>query len=119
MVACQSARPEGLLPVDAGAQRGEFMIEKRLIDPLKRLSWWLNGPGVAEMRESQTRPGPIHRMFDQSRADRITEYIAENGEEMAVLLNRKTFESALPHMPMTAVMLVVTLVLVGCLLLNL
>ena len=47
-------------------------------------------------------------MLDQSRADRITEYIAENGEEMAVLLNRKTFESALPHMPMTAVMLVIS-----------
>jgi hypothetical protein len=42
-------------------------------------------------------------VFDQPRADRIAEHIAEDREEMAVLLNRKTFEAALPHMPVTVV----------------
>ena len=46
-------------------------------------------------------------MLDQSRANRIAEHIAERREEMAVLLNRKTFEPTLPHMSMASVMLVV------------
>jgi hypothetical protein len=43
-------------------------------------------------------------VFDQPRADRIAEHVVEDREEMGVLLNRKTFEAALPHMPVAAVM---------------
>lgn len=63
--------------------------------------------GVTHLWESQTRPRPIDCMLDQSRANRIAEHIAERREEMAVLLNRKTLESALPDVTMTPVMLVV------------
>ena len=45
--------PEGLPTVHAVAQRGAFMINEQLIDPLKPLSRRLNGSGVAQMRESQ------------------------------------------------------------------
>ena len=95
--------PEGLLPIHTGAQRGEFMIEERLIDPLEPVGGGLDGSGVVQMRESQTRPGPVHRVFDRPRANRIAEHVAEDREEMRVLLNRKTFETALPHMPVTVV----------------
>ena len=46
-------------------------------------------------------------MLNQSRTDRIAEHIAKSREQMAILLNWKTFEPTLPHMPMTPVMLVV------------
>ncbi len=46
-------------------------------------------------------------MLDQSGAKRIAKHIAESREQMAILLNRKTFESTLPDMTMTPVMLVV------------
>lgn len=51
----------------------------------------------------QTGPGPLVGVLHQPRPDWIEEDIAEDGEQMAVLLNRETFESALPHRPMTAV----------------
>lgn len=46
-------------------------------------------------------------MLDQSGTNRIAKHIAESREQMAVLLNRKTFESTLPDMAMTSVMLVI------------
>ena len=52
-------RPEELPAVHAVAQRGEFMINEQLIDPLKPLGRRLDGSGVAQMRESQARPGPV------------------------------------------------------------
>ena len=97
-------RPEGLLPIDASAQHGEFIIEERLIDPLEPLGWWFDGRRVGQMRESKARPGPVHGMLNQASADRIAKDVAESCEEMSVLLNWKTFEPALPHMPMAAVM---------------
>ena len=42
-------------------------------------------------------------MCHQPGTDRIAEHIAQDREEMAVLLNREAFETPLPHMPMTAV----------------
>ena len=51
----------------------------------------------------QTRPGPLAGVFNQPGTDRITEHIAQDREEMAVLLNGEAFEPPLPHMPMTAV----------------
>jgi hypothetical protein len=54
------------------------------------------------MGKPQTGPGPLPRMLNQLGLDRIAQHIAEDREEMAVLLNRKTFEPSLPHMPMTA-----------------
>jgi hypothetical protein len=55
------------------------------------------------MRESHARPRPVHRVCDQPRAHWIAEHVAEDCEEMAVLLNRKTLEAALPHMAVTVV----------------
>lgn len=100
-------RPEGLLPIHAGAQRGEFMIKEGLIDPREPLGGYFDRSGLAQMRESQARPGPVSRVLDQPRADRIAEYVAKDCEKMAVLLNRKTFEAALPHMPMASVVAMV------------
>ena len=51
----------------------------------------------------QTRSGPVPHVLNQPRANRIAKRVVEDREEMAVLLNRKTFEAALPHMPMAAV----------------
>ncbi len=51
----------------------------------------------------QTGPGPLVGLLHQPGSDGIEQDIAEDGEQMAVLLNRETFESALPHMPMTVV----------------
>jgi hypothetical protein len=56
------------------------------------------------LRESQTRPGPVSRVLDQPCANRIAEHVAEDREEVVVLLNRRTFEAALPDMTMTPVM---------------
>ena len=47
-------------------------------------------------------------MRDSPRAYWIAEHVAEDGEEMAVLLNRETFETALLHMSMAPVMAMVT-----------
>lgn len=83
------------------------MIEQGLIDPREPLGQGLNGGRVAQMWKSQTRPGPIHGVIDQSCPDRIAEHVAEDRQEMRVLLNRKAFEAALPHMPMAPVMAMV------------
>lgn len=104
---------EGLLPIHAGAQGGEFMIDERLINPRKPVDRNLDGKRIAQMWEAQTRPRPVHHVLGQSRANRIAEHIAEDGEEMAVLLNRKTFEAALPHMPMTSVMAMIAADMAG------
>lgn len=52
-------------------------------------------------------------MLHQPRSDRIVQNIAEDGEQMAVLLNREAFESALPHMPMTTVVPMIATDLTG------
>ena len=100
--------PERLLAVHTGAERGEFMLEEGLINPREPVARNLNGRRIAQVRESQSRPGPVHSLFDQSCADRVAEHIAEDREEMAVVLNRKTFEAALPDMPMTVVVPMIT-----------
>lgn len=80
------------------------MIEQRLIDPLQPLGRCFDRQRVTQLWESAARPRPVDGMLHQPSANRIPEHIAERREEMAVLLDRKTFESTLPHMPMTAVM---------------
>ena len=57
-------RAEGLLPIHTGAQGGEFMINERLINPVGPVGREIDGSGVAQMRESQARPGPVHRVLD-------------------------------------------------------
>ena len=52
----------------------------------------------------ETRPAPVSRLGHQLHADRIEEDIAEDGEQVMVLLNRKTLEASLPDMPVTSVM---------------
>ena len=51
------------------------MIEQGLINPGEPLGRGLNGSGVAQMREPQTRPGPIHRVLDQE--EKGTGYFSE------------------------------------------
>jgi hypothetical protein len=65
------------------------------------------------MGKPQTGPGPLPRMLNQLGPDRIAQQIAEDREEMAVLLNRKTFEPSLPHMPMTVVMAMIATHMTG------
>ena len=65
------------------------------------------------MRELEAGPGPVHGLCDESRTNGIPEYIAEDGEEMAVSLNGKTLEAALPDMAMAAVMGVVAADMTG------
>ena len=79
------------------------MIEEGPIDPREPVGRGLDGRRIAQMWESQARPGPVDGVLDQPRADRIAEHVAEDREEMAVVLNWKTFEAALPHMPVTVV----------------
>ena len=110
-------RSEGLPAIHTGAQGGEFMINERLINLREPLGRCLDGSGVAQMLESQARPGPVPRVLDQPSADRIAEHAAEDREEMRVLLNRKTFEAALPHMTMAPVVTMVAadgLVILHC-----
>ena len=99
--------PEGLLPIHAGAEGSEFMIEERLINPAYSLLWRLDRQRRGEIWEPQTGPWPLTRVCDESRASGIPEHIAEDGEEMAVPLNGKTLESSLPHVPMTSIMAVI------------
>lgn len=89
------------------------MIEERLIDPREPVGRGLDGRGIAQMGESQARPGPVDGVLDQPRADWIAEDVAEDREEMAVLLNWETFEAALPHMPMALVMAMVAANMAG------
>lgn len=79
------------------------MCEERLIDPLCSFLQQRDGRGADQMGLAKARPRPLDRVFDEPSTDRIAQHIAEDGEEMAVLLNGKTFEASLPHMPMTPV----------------
>ena len=79
------------------------MIEEGPIDPREPVGRGPDGRRIAQMWESQARPGPVDGVLDQPCADWIAEHIAEDCEEMAVVLNWKTFEAALPHMPVTVV----------------
>jgi RHS repeat-associated protein len=86
-----------------GTQGGEFMSEERLVNPPHPLGRRLNRKRVRQMREMEIRPGPVPGVLDQPCADWVAKHVAEDREEMAVLLNGKTFEPALPDMAMTAV----------------
>lgn len=54
------------------------------------------------------QPAPVLRVVHQLRADGIEQDIAENREEMRVVLNGKTLEAALPDMAMTPVVPMIT-----------
>ena len=79
------------------------MIKERLINPRRPILWQRNRRRIGEVGPVQTRPGPLAGVFNQPGTDRIAEHIAQDREEMAVLLNGEAFETPLPHMPMTAV----------------
>ena len=96
--------PEGLLPIDAGAESHELMIKEGLINPVPPLAWRVDGQGISQVRELEAGPGPVHGMIDQPGTDGIPEHVAEDCEKMAVLLNGETLEATLPHMAVTAIM---------------
>lgn len=53
-------------------------------------------------------PGPLIGFFDQAGAHGIAKHVAEHKEKVFILLNRETFEPALPNVTMTLIMLVIT-----------
>jgi hypothetical protein len=83
------------------------VIKERLIDPLQPVGRYLDGYRIAEMRESQIRPWPIHGTLNEPCPDWITKDIPDSRKKMAVLLDGKTLEPTLPHMAVTPVMLVI------------
>ena len=83
------------------------MIEEWLIEPLFSLVWRSDRQGRGQIREPQTGPRPIHRVFDESCASWIAEHIAQDREEMAVPLKGKTLETCLPGMSTAAVVLII------------
>jgi len=92
---------KGLLAVHTDAQCGEFLLEEWLINPVRSILRQRNRGCVREAGNAETRPRPVGRLFDQPGTDRIAEHIAQDREEMDVLLNGKDFEPSLPHVPMT------------------
>ena len=89
------------------------MIKERLINPRRPILWQRNRRRIGEVGPVQTRPGPLAGVCNQPGTDRIAEHIAEDCEEMAVLLNGKAFEAPLPHMPMTAVVPMIAVDMTG------
>lgn len=62
---------------------------------------------IDEVTVLEVGPEPLIGFFGQAGAYGIAKHIPENGQKMLVLLDRKTFEPALPNMTMTAIMLVI------------
>jgi len=79
------------------------MCNERLINPRYPLLGQRNRGGIREMGHAQARPGPLDSLFDQPGTNGIAQHIPQDGQEMVVLLNGKTFEAPLPYMPMTSV----------------
>ena len=90
-------RTKGLLAVHTGAEGGEFMCNERLINPRYPLLGQRNRGGIREMGHAQPRPGPLDSLFDQPGTNGIAQHIPQDGQEMVVLLNGKTFEAPLPQ----------------------
>lgn len=62
---------------------------------------------IDEVTVLEIGPEPLIGFFGQAGAYGIAKDIAENGQKMLVLLDRETFEPALPNMTMTSVMLMI------------
>ena len=52
----------------------------------------------------QTRPRPLRDRLHDLGTNGVAQHVAQHGEQVVILLNRKTFEAALPDMAMTPVM---------------
>lgn len=81
-----------MLAVDAGAECGKFLLEKRLINPVRSILRQRNRSCVREVGKAETRPRPVGRLFDQPGTDRIAEHLTQDREEMAILLNGKALK---------------------------
>ena len=90
---------KGLLAVHTGAEYGEFLLEVWLINPVRSVLRQRNQGCVRVVGNAETRPRPVGRLFDQPGMDRIVEHVAQDREEMAILLNGKAFEPSLPTCP--------------------
>lgn len=62
---------------------------------------------VDEVTVLEVGPGPLIGFFGQSGAYGIAKYIPEDGQEMLILLDRKTVDPALPNVFMASVMLII------------
>ena len=92
------------MAIHTGPQGGEFMVKERLVQPVVPVCGAVHGAGIHEHRLLEAGPGPLGTALDQPGPDGVAEDVAEYGEEMAVLLNGKTLEAALPDMAVAAVM---------------
>lgn len=91
------------MAIDAGPEGGQLRLRQGLVECERFVGWKWDGEGISECREVETRPTPVRCVLDDLRADGIEQDIAENGEQVMVLLNRETLEAPLPDMAMTAV----------------
>jgi len=99
--------------LNTGSQRGEFRFSLRLVYQAKPVGRYRDRPlgdDAFRVRQalSQTGPMPVFRTADELRAKRISLDIAEYGQIMFVLLDRKGLEPPLPDMAAAAVMTVIT-----------
>lgn len=92
-----------LLPIDAGAQPVKVFVGYQAVKPVPGSLRGCERRGIQKLGKSKTRPGPVKGPLHQVRAHRILQDVPDHGEKMRVLLNGKTLEAALPHMPMTVV----------------
>lgn len=83
--------PYGTRTITHGARISSlspFLFKERLIDPLQPVGRYLDGYRIAEMRESQIRPWPIHGTLNEPCPDWITKDIPDSRKKMAVLGTR-------------------------------
>ena len=91
------------LPIHALTDLLEFMIEQRLQQPRLPITRRLDRPGIHDLADTPAGPGPLPGMVDKVSPEGVPQHIPEHGEEVSVLLDGKTFEAALPDMPLAAV----------------
>lgn len=87
---------KGLLAVHTGTECGEFLLEEWLINPVRSVLRQRNWGCVREVGNAETRPRPVGRLFDQPGMDRIAEHVAQDPEEVAILLKGKASDPSLP-----------------------
>ena len=84
------------------------MVKERLINPMQPIRWCLDRHWITEFREPQARPRPIDRMLNQSCSNWIAQDISDDGQQVTVLLDGKTFEPTLPDVAVAPIVLMVS-----------
>jgi hypothetical protein len=95
------------------AQTLEVLFVQRRVDTCDPIGQPRHGTRMQEGLEGrvdasrQTRPGPLLGRVDQTGTKRVAFDVAEDRQQVIVLLDRKGFEPALPNMTATAVLFAV------------